>query len=169
MKITELQAVCKAIVKGKFTPGLAPVGKFFYLNAMILIRQLKVIATCIVVVFFVFFMTAVFDILMSALSPRFYSVAGYLCIFSLGGIFASVQAYTYGMDISDEQDGMARWTTISAIIIIALLFFFYLSHVEANAYQFAFKAFGATLGPVCLLYSKVKKEPKPTRPVDLNS
>ena len=101
-------------------------------------------------------MVSLFDIVLAALYIRFYSNAAFIVIFGVGGIFAAVLGYQAGMDRAAVKNEMTRWSLVSLIVIMGLLFFFLLAKLEGGEYEAAFKAFGITMALTCILFIKEK-------------
>ena len=98
------------------------------------------------------------DILLVFFYPRFYSNAAFIVTFGVGGIFAGVLGYMYGMEKAMEKNDTARWILISLLILTGLIFFFLLAKLEGGQYEPAFKSFGATLAISGLLFAKGKPD-----------
>ena len=119
-----------------------------------ILKQLKSILTAIIIIFVVFVITSLLDVLLVFFFPRFYTQASFIVIFAVGGIFAGVMGYMNGMEGLIQKNETARWGFISLLISIGLLFFFLLAKMEGGEYEAAFKAFGATLALSSLLFVK---------------
>lgn len=115
------------------------------------------ILTAILVIIVMFVIVSIADVVLSVISRRFYSTAAFIVIFGVGGIFAAIFSYSYGMGVS-EKNTMARWMVVCTIIISGLLFFFPLSAMEGGEYEPAFKAYGVSLVLGTLLAAKAKVE-----------
>jgi hypothetical protein len=120
------------------------------------LKQLKSILVAIIVIFGVFVIASLFDVILVFFFPRFYSNAAFITIFAVAGIFAGTMGYMYGMERSIQKNETARRGFISLLIITGLLFFFLLSKMEGGEYEPAFKAFGATMALSSLLFVKGK-------------
>lgn len=121
-------------------------------------KRIKPLLTAVGAIIIVFVAVSLFDILIAVLYARFYSPAAFVVTFGVGGIFAAVLSYQYGIDSATEKDETARWSLIILLIVIGLLFFFFLAKVEGGEYEAAFKAYGATLALGSLLFAKGKVE-----------
>lgn len=114
------------------------------------------LSACLAVIVVGFIAISIFDIIMAVLYARFYSTAAFITIFGVGGIFAGLMAYTYGIGAAKEKNETARWSIISLIILTGLLFFFFLARIEGGEYEAAFKSYGITSALSSLLMSKGK-------------
>lgn len=114
--------------------------------------------TCIVVILLTFVIVSLFDIVLAVLYARFYSNAAFIVTFGVGGVFAAVLGYMYGIEQANVKNELARWGLIILIIVTGFLFFFPLAKLEGGEYEAAFKAFGATLALTALLFTKGKVE-----------
>ena len=121
------------------------------------LKQFKSILATIIVIFLVFIITSLFDIILVFFFPRFYSTAAFITTFAVGGVFAGSMGYMYGMERSIQKNETARRGFISLLITIGLLFFFLLAKMEGGEYEPAFKAFGATVALSSLLFVKCKQ------------
>ena len=97
----------------------------FILTFMKLIKQWKSLlaATCIIVIFYV--LVSFLDIAIAFFYSRFYSPAAFIVSFCVGGIFAAVFGYFYGIRLAPEKNELARWSLILTMIAIGLFFFFF--------------------------------------------
>jgi O-antigen/teichoic acid export membrane protein len=119
---------------------------------------IKCILTTLVVIIVMFIIISIADIVLSVISRRFYSNLAFITIFGVGGIFAAIFSYSYGMAQATEKNTLSRWSVIVTIILSGLLFFFLLSSLEGGEYEPAFKAFGVSLVLGSLLAAKAKVE-----------
>jgi len=94
---------------------------------MNIIRQWKSILVSIIVIAVMFFLVSVFDILLAVLSMRFYSTVAFIVLFGVGGIFAALFSYSYGIGIASQKDKWTRWSVLGSIVSTGLLFFFFLA------------------------------------------
>lgn len=108
------------------------------------------------IIFIMLVVTSLFDILLVFFNPRFYSPALFIVTFGVGGVFAAVFSYMYGIQLSPEKNEIARWSIISTLIISGLLFFFFLAKIEGGEYSAAFKAYGVMLCISSLLFKSGK-------------
>ena len=125
---------------------------------MNIIRQWKSILVSILVILVMFFLVSVFDVILAVLSMRFYSPTAFIVMFGVGGIFAALFSYSYGIGIASPKNKWTRWTVTGSIVSTGLLFFFFLAPLESGEYEPAFKAFGIMLIPSSLLLYKSKME-----------
>jgi Na+-transporting NADH:ubiquinone oxidoreductase subunit NqrB len=88
------------------------------------------------------FIVSILDIIIAVLNARFYSNAAFITIFGVGGVFATVFAYMMGIEKANPKNETARWTLISFIILLGILFFFPLAKIEGGEYKAAFKSYG---------------------------
>ena len=102
--------------------------------------------------------TSIFDIVINAVYPRFYSTAAFIVIFGVGGIFAGVFCYTKSIDWSPVKNEVTRWSVIILMILTGLAFFFPLAALEGGEYEAAFRSYGFTLAITSLLFVKGKVE-----------
>ncbi|MBK7560559.1 MAG: hypothetical protein IPQ06_09370 [Chitinophagaceae bacterium] len=123
---------------------------------MNLYRFGKPLVTCISVIILMLIVTSLFDILLVFFYSRFYSVAAFIVIFGVGGIFAGLLSYSYGMNASKEKDAWLRWFLITSMVLSGMLFFFLLSKLEGGEYEPAFKSYGITLALTSFLFAKGK-------------
>lgn len=123
---------------------------------MNLYRLGKPVVICISVIVLMLIVTSLFDILLVFFYSRFYSTTAFIVIFGVGGIFAGIFAYSYGMNSSKEKDEWIRWFLIASMVISGLLFFFLLSKLEGGEYEPAFKSFGITLTLTSFFFAKEK-------------
>lgn len=119
-------------------------------------KRIKPLLTAVGAIIIVFVAVSLFDILIAVLYARFYSPAAFVVTFGVGGIFAAVLSYQYGIDKATEKNETARWTLITLLIVTGLVFFFFLAKLEGGEYEAAFKAYGATLALGSLLFVKGK-------------
>ena len=119
------------------------------------IRSLLV-AIAVITVFFI--LVSFLDIGIAFFYNRFYTNFLFIATFGVGGIFAAVFGYSYGIKASAEKNESVRWSLIITFIITGLLFFFFLARLEGGEYEPAFKAFGITLALGSLLFVKGKVE-----------
>lgn len=125
---------------------------------MNIIKYWKSILIAIIVIIVMFILISIADIVLSVLSSRFYSNAAFIVIFGVGGVFAALFAYSYGMGMAAVKNSWARWSVIITIIISGVLFFFLLSVLEGGEYEPAFKSYGISLVLGTLLAAKAKVE-----------
>jgi hypothetical protein len=116
----------------------------------------KPLLICTGYIFVTLVVVSLFDVVLTALYIRFYSNAAFIVIFGVGGIFAAVLGYQAGMDKASVKNEMTRWSLVSLIVLLGLLFFFFLAKLEGGEYEAAFKAFGITMALTCLLFIKEK-------------
>jgi MFS family permease len=111
---------------------------------------------CMVVIIVVLIATSLLDILLAVLFSRFYTQVLFVVTFGVGGVFAAVLGYMYGIESAPEKNESARWSLITLMIAAGVLFFFLFSEQEGGEYKPAFKAFGVTLALGSLLFMKGK-------------
>lgn len=121
-------------------------------------KYFKPLISASIIIIIIFVAASLLDILLIVFYPRFYSTAAFIVTFSVGGIFAGVMGYMYGMEKAIEKNETARWLLISFLIVTGLLFFFPLAKLEGGEYEAAFKAFGATQALSSLLFVKGKPD-----------
>jgi hypothetical protein len=119
---------------------------------------LSSILACLTVIVVGFIAISLFDIVLAVLYARFYSNAAFFTTFGIGGVFAGLMAYTYGISVAKNKNETARWTLIGLLMGIGLLFFFFLARLEGGEYEAAFKAYGLTTGLSPLLMAKGKPD-----------
>jgi hypothetical protein len=119
---------------------------------------LSSILACLTVIVVGFIAISLFDIVLAVLYARFYSNAAFITTFGIGGVFAGLMAYTYGISVAKNKNETARWTLIGLLMGIGLLFFFFLARLEGGEYEAAFKAYGLTTGLSPLLMAKGKPD-----------
>lgn len=118
----------------------------------------KAIFTAFVIIIVLFVATGIFDVLLAAINPRFYSNAAFMAIYGVGGIFAALLSFTNAIKTFPEINEAARWSLIIANIIFGGIFFFPLAAIEGGEYEWAFKAFGLTLALGGFIFAKGKVE-----------
>ncbi len=127
-----------------------------------LVRSLLATTAAIIIVFVA---VSLLDIVISVLYLRFYNSAAFIVTFGVGGIFAAVLGYMYGIEQATEKNvrkdsfgEMVRWTIILFLIACGLLFFFVLAKIEGGEYEPAFKAYGITmaLGSLLFINNKIR-------------
>lgn len=121
-------------------------------------ERIKPLITGICAIIIVFVAISIFDVVIAVLYARFYSSATFVVTFGVGGIFAAVFAYQYGIEMATAKDETDRWSLIILLIAAGLLFFLLLAKIEGGEYEAAFKAYGATLALGSLLFVKGKIE-----------
>jgi hypothetical protein len=151
----------KLLTAQKYTFGETS-GKNFnqvsYLTGMKLPGLLLSVLACLAVIVVGFVAISLFDIVVAVIYSRFYSTAAFITLFGVGGIFAGLMAYSYGIAAAREKNETARWTMILLIVAAGLLFFFFLARIEGGEYEAAFKSYGITMGLSSLLMAKGKVE-----------
>jgi hypothetical protein len=110
------------------------------------------------VILALFIAASLFDIVLAAIYPRFYSTAAFITVFGVAGIFAAVLCYGKSIVLAPVKNEFARWSIIALIWITALAFIFFLSALEGGEYQAAFISFGVALAITSLLFVKGKIE-----------
>jgi hypothetical protein len=128
----------------------------FILTFMKLVKQWKSLLTAACIIIIIYVLVSFLDITIAFFYSRFYSPAAFIVTFGVGGIFAAVFAYFYGIRLAPEKNELARWSLILTMIAIGLFFFFFLAKMEGGEYEPAFKAFGATLALGSLLFVRGK-------------
>jgi len=123
---------------------------------MKLLQAWKSLLVAIVVIIIMFIVASIFDIVVAAIRPRFYTTAAFIVIFGVAGIFAALFAYSYGMSFAPQKNEFARWSIAITIIITGLLFFFFLSVLEGGEYEAAFRSYGVTLALAALFFAREK-------------
>jgi len=118
----------------------------------------KYILAAIGVIITVLIAFSLLDIFIAFFYLRFYTHLSFIVSFGVGGIFAGVFGYVYAIQLAPEKNEFARWSLISTILFMGLLFFFFISRMEGGEYEPAFKAFGATLTLAGFLFIKGKVE-----------
>ncbi|MCX6317051.1 MAG: hypothetical protein NTW29_07160 [Bacteroidetes bacterium] len=111
---------------------------------------------CLAVIVIGFVAFSLFDIVIAVLNTRFYSPAAFITIFGVGGIFAGLMAYTYGISAIKTKNELARWSLIGTIIVLGAIFYFLLARIEGGEYEIAFKSYGITSALSSLLMAKGK-------------
>jgi hypothetical protein len=127
--------------------------KKLYLPFMKLVKSLLV---AIIVIALVFILVSLLDIVIAFFYQRFYANLAFIVTFGVGGIFAAVFGYTYGIKTAPIKNEISRWSLIITFILTGLFFFFFLARLEGGEYEPAFKAFGVTLALGSLLFIKGK-------------
>ncbi len=87
---------------------------------------------------------------------RFYSSAAFMVLFGVGGIFAALLAYGYGINRAAEKNEGARRMLVLTLAVCALFFFFVLARIEGGEFGPAFKSYGIGLALGSLLFMKGK-------------
>ena len=121
-------------------------------------KLVKSLLVTVLVIVTAFVVASLVDIILAAISPRFYSTAAFIVIFGVAGVFAATMGYMYGMQAAGEKKESTRWILIIFIILTGLLFFLFLAKIEGGEYEPAFKSFGATLVLSTLLFIKGEVE-----------
>jgi hypothetical protein len=114
------------------------------------------LAACVGILILLFIITGVLDILIAVLYSRFYTSAAFVVSFVVGGIFATVFAYTYSIAMAPKKNEVARWSILSVVWLTALVFIFPMSALEGGEYKSACMAFGITSALSALLFVKGK-------------
>ncbi len=114
------------------------------------LRSILAATACIIIVFVA---VSLLDIIISVLYSRFYSSLAFIVTFGIGGIFAAVLSYMYGVQEDVESNSLLRWILVSFLIVCGLIIFFLLAKLEGGEYEPAFKAYGATLALGSLLFA----------------
>lgn len=70
----------------------------------------KAVISCSIVIPGVLVIASLFDIVVAALNPRFYSNAAFIVIFGVAGIFAGVISYMQDIEKANPKNETARWT-----------------------------------------------------------
>jgi hypothetical protein len=131
---------------------------YFYHHIPIMLKLVRSLLATTAAIIIVFVAVSLLDIVISVLYLRFYSSAAFIVTFGVGGIFAAVLGYMYGIEQAGEKDEAIRRTIIIYIILLGLLFFFLLAKIEGGEYEPAFKAYGITMALGSLLFIKNKME-----------
>ena len=122
-----------------------------------MLKPVKPLLASVASIIIVFIAVSLLDILISVLYLRFYTTAAFIVTFGVGGIFAAVLGYMYGMQQAPNNTTV-RWTLIVFHFACGLLFYFLLSKLEGGEYAPAFRAFGATLALGSFLFITDKNE-----------
>jgi hypothetical protein len=116
----------------------------------------KSLLTCLLVIVVIFIGVSILDIILSVLYARFYSDAAFIVTFGVGGVFAGVLGYMYGIDAANEKNETARWSLIIFLALMGVVFFFPLSAIGGGEYLVAFKAYGITMALSGFIFVKGK-------------
>jgi hypothetical protein len=120
-----------------------------------LLRSLLATTAAIIIVFVA---VSLLDIIIAVFYLRFYTSAAFIATFGVGGVFAGVLGYMYGIEQTSEKNETARWAIIIFLFLCGILFFFLLAKLEGGEYEPAFKAYGATLALSSFLFVRNKME-----------
>jgi len=106
----------------------------------------------------VFVAISLLDILISVVYARFYTSVAFIATFAVGGIFAAVLGYTYGIQQGTAKNETTHWTIIIFLVLCGLLFYFFLAKIEGGEYAPAFRAYGATLtlGSFLFVFNRIE-------------
>lgn len=129
-----------------------------YFTGLNFINRCKYIAAAIGVMLTLFVAASLLDIVLAALHPRFYSIAAFMAIFGVAGIFAGVICYSVAMGMATVKNEGTRWSILLLLIFSGIAFFFPLATLEGGEYEAAFRSFGLTLALSSLLFVKGKIE-----------
>lgn len=120
-----------------------------------LLRSLLATTAAIIIVLVA---VSLLDILIAVFYLRFYTSAAFAATFGVGGVFAAVLGYTYGIEQDTGKNELTRWAIIIFLFLCGLLFFFLLAKIEGGEYELAFKAYGATLALSSFLFVRDKNK-----------
>lgn len=123
---------------------------------MNILRMWKHMLVAMAIIVIAFIAASLIDIILAAIHRRFYSMAAFIVIFGVAGIFAGVISYTTAMEKSVTNDKSAKWSLLSLLILTGLCFFFVLAKIEGGEYEIAFKSFGVTLAASSFLFINEK-------------
>lgn len=128
---------------------------FYHLTPDNMLRSLLAALAVIVIVFVA---VSLLDIVIAVVYLRFYTTAAFVTTFAVGGIFAAVLGYIYGMEQSGDDKITSHWMLILFFLLCGVLFYFLLSKLEGREYGPALKAYGITLALGSLLFigNKIK-------------
>ncbi len=118
--------------------------------------SIKAVFLVIGTVLLMLVVVSVFDILCSVIYARFYTSFLFTISFFVAGIFASVFAYTWGIDLFVEKTEKARWILIGSLIVLGLLFCFPIAALEGGEYANPFRGYGIGLALASLIFIKGK-------------
>ena len=121
---------------------------------MNILKRWYYLPACAAIIFIIFVITSLADVVLAVLHQRFYSTAAFIVIFGVGGVFAAFFSYTKAVDFAGIKNEFTRWSSIVLIWIIALLFIFLFSVLEGGEYEVAFISYGITLALTTLLFMK---------------
>lgn len=110
------------------------------------------------IIMLMFIVTSLFDIVIAAFYPRFYSTAAFIVTFGVGGVFASLFCYSKTVGYAAVKNELTRWSAIILIWVTAVLFIYPLSVLEGGEYKAAFISYGVTLALTTLMFIKGKIE-----------
>lgn len=119
-------------------------------------RVLLSFLVCLAVLVVGFVAVSLFDILVAVLYARFYSTAAFIVLFGVGGVFAGILAYGYGISQLKEMGQMGRLLIAGFIVLLGLFFFFFLAKLEGGEYEAAFKSYGITSAFAAVVLAKEK-------------
>ncbi len=125
---------------------------------MNLLRYGKALLVCAGAIVLMFGIVSLVDFGLAALYPPFYSRTALIVTFGIGGLFAAVFGYIYGIREAPPKKGTACWVLIIFLGLTGLLFFLVLAKLEGGEYEAAFKGFGATLALASFLFVKGEVE-----------
>jgi len=116
-------------------------------------KTVKLLVACICAVIIVWVVTSLLDVVIAILYNRFYSSTAFIVSFSVGGIFAAVFGYQYGIRQVAKENNRYKWILVITLLLLGCFFFFFLARLEGGEYEGAFKAFGATLALGSFLFA----------------
>jgi hypothetical protein len=116
----------------------------------------KPVLTVIGIAILLFVAVSLFDIFLAVWKGRFYTSASFVVLFGVGGVFASVFGYTYGIEGFKLKDEKARWTVILTEIALGAIFWFLLAPIEGGEYAPVMKSYGLMLALTSLIFIKGK-------------
>ena len=123
-----------------------------------IIKQWRYLLACVNIIIAMFLAVSFIFVLFSVLNAHFYSSVSLIITFGAGGIFTAVFCYYDSLNHAQERNEFTRWSIIITMILASLIFFFFLSPIEAGEYESAFKSFGTTLAFSSLLFVRGKME-----------
>ncbi len=120
------------------------------------ISNLKPVLTSSAITLLMFVIVSILDIIIALLNARFYSNAAFITIFGVGGVFATVFAYMIGIERANPKNETARWTLLSVIILLGILFFFPLAKIEGGEYKAAFNSYRLMIALTTIVFMRGK-------------
>ncbi len=121
------------------------------INALI-----KALAVEIGTVLLILVLASIFDILCAVFYARFYTSFLFTVSFFVAGIFAAIFAYSWSIQVFEEQTENIRWVLIGLLMLLGLLFFFPIAALEGGEYASPFKGYGIGLALGSIIFIKGK-------------
>ncbi len=111
-------------------------------NKMSLKRSILPIAWFVAISLIALIAASILDIVLSALLPRFSSVALTITCFAVSGVFAALFCYSATLQpVATDKKGKFALRVVLAITILCALLFFIVAPLSGSEYNIPFKAF----------------------------